>query len=214
MALNYDLEQANDNYKFVIASDKWSVTGVMSNEMPIAGGNDFQSAKDVLDSLPIVGKALAIKDSFGNVFKLSGRSAITDFESRLVWNSSQKPQFALEYKFYNASTAISTSARGAMTQAKQLQATVLPTKGAPAIGRKGTFFRAPLGYKFLTNKVSGVLSLQIGAWFRATNLLATSTNFTPSIQVMQNGQPLFVTGSITLEPFQAITYEEFLAYFR
>jgi hypothetical protein len=215
MALNYELEQANDNYKFTIASKFWSVVGVMSNEMPIAGGNQFDTTADVLSNIPIIGKGLAIKSKFSDVFKLSGQSSITDFETRLVWTGSDKPQFTIDYKFYNSSTLVSESVRGAMVQAKQLQATVLPSKGTPAIGRKGTFFRAPLNYKFHSSgDLNGTLSLEIGNWFRASKLLARSTNFTPSIQVMGNGEPLFVLGSITLEPYQAITYEEFVGFFR
>lgn len=214
MALDYSLEQTNENYLFTLASSSWAVVGAIQNDLGFSGGNDFSSAKEVLQNIPIVGSALKAKDSFGDIFKLSGRSNITDFESRLVWDASRKPQFNVEYKFYNLSAQQSVTPKGALSKAKQIHEAALPTKGKPAIGRKGRFFSAPLGYRFADTDVKGVLTLQVGKWFRATNLVLIDSQFTPSKQVLSNGQPVFVTGSFTVEPYQLITYEEFLEYFR
>ena len=216
MPLIMDLQQQNERDVFDIAfGSKWSVKGVLQTDLSIAGSNDFMTAKEAMSDLPIVGKVLEIKDKFSNVFQISGRSSITDFESRLIWNNSSKPQFVVDYKFVNTSNDAANNERlGALHKALQLQACVLPTRGKPAIGRKGYFFRSPLGYRFKIQGASGTLSLQIGKWFRATGLVAMATNFVPSRETMKDGQPLEVVGSITLEPFQASTYKQFLGYFR
>lgn len=213
--LEYEKELLNKNYQFVIATKKWNVVGIMTSDIGFSGGNDYSSVKDVLGDLPIIGKAIEAKDKLGNIFKISGRSNITDFESRLVWNNSKKPQFTVEYRFLNTKVHGSDSPKDALYKAKTLHSAVLPTMGEPAKGlRKGAFFRSPLNYKFFESGAQGVLSLSIGKWFMASDLLVTDCHFTPSKQVMSDGRPLYVTGSITLEPYQAITYAEFLSYFR
>ena len=213
--LDIEIENANKLYQFLIAGSGISVTGIMQNELSIAGSNSFSTVKDVMSDIPIVGKALDIKDKMGGMIKLSGRSTITDYESRLVYDSSEKPVFSISYKFLNLSADQAVGKRGALPMAKMLHQGVLPTKGKPAMGRTGLFFKAPLGYTFAGNNgVQGTVSLSIGKWFKASELVVKSTNFTPSKEVMSNGQPLYVTGTIDLEPYELITYATFMGYFR
>ncbi len=219
--LIYEDMISNANYKFIISGSGINVSGVMQNELSIAGQNDYSSAKEIIDS--VLGKLGKLGDvaqtvrEYGNIgLRMGGRSNITDFESRLVWNSSDKPQFTIEYKLYNLSSDIADGPKGALEQAKNLQKGVLPELGSPAPGRKGIFFKAPLGYKFVNKTGSGVkgtVSLEVGKWFKASNLIVKSTNFTPSIQVMKCGKPLYVTGSVTLEPYQLVSYKEFMGWF-
>lgn len=213
---NYEAAFNNPRYQFTItnADQSVNVTGAIQNELSIAGQNQFDTAGQVLGDIPVVGALINMKEKFSNVIKLSGQSNVTSWESQLVWNGSDKPQFTVEYKFYNRSSQISETDKGALQMAKALQSTVLPNKGVKPSGmRKGFLYSAPLGYKLGAKGASGLLALKIGNWFQAKGLVATSTNFTPSIQVMRSGLPLFVTGSITLEPYRMITYDEFLGYF-
>ena len=221
--------QANELYKFLIAGSGIAVEGQMQNQLSIGGANGFTDVASVLSELAdvaggvsktlgaVIGLAKAAKQGLNAVNQASSRSKITDFESRLIWESSEKPQFVIEYTFYNESQSQAESSKGALSQALALQRAVLPSKGLPAKGRPGVFFKSPLGYKPKTggNKVAqGTLTLSIGRWFRASDLVVKSTNFTPSVQVMGNGHPVLVKGSITLEPSELITYETFKGYFR
>ena len=218
--LDYEIANANDLHTFLIAGSGISVKGIMQNELSIAGGNKFSSVRDIMGDIPIVGKVLDIKDKMGGMIKLSGRSTMTDYESRLVYDSSTKPVFTISYKFLNLSAGTSgpyasKGKRGALTMAKLLQKGVLPTKGIGVGGHEGIFFKAPLGYTFAgKNGVQGTVSLTIGKWFVASDLVVTATNFTPSREVMRDGQPLYVTGTIDLEPYELITYNTFLSYFK
>lgn len=216
----YENATTIENHKFKITGSGVSVTGIMQNELSFAGSNEYSSAKDLMDS--VLGSMGGIGDKISKVkqladtgLRMGGRSTVTDYESRLVWNSSDKPQFTIEYKIYNQSSADSVDPkRGALFLAKNLQKGVLPTKGKPSPTRKGLFYKAPLGYKFAgKGGVRGTVMLEVGTWFKAGGLVIRNTNFTPSIQVMKSGQPLFVTGSVTLEPYQLISYDEFVKYF-
>jgi hypothetical protein len=225
----YKEAQSNELYKFIISGSGIQVEGQMQNQLSIGGENVFTDVSAVLSELSDIAGGLssklgsaisavkAVKQGMDAVNQASNRSKVTDFESRLIWESSQKPQFAIEYTFYNENQAQAESTKGALSMALSLQKAVLPSKGLPAKGRPGVFFKSPLGYKPKTgdNKVAeGTLTLAIGKWFVATDLVIRSTNFTPSTQVLGNGHPVMVKGSITLEPTELITYETFLGYFR
>lgn len=202
MAFDYLLNLNNPNYRVIIAGlDGGPVTGTLINEMPIAGGNQFSSAKEITESIPIVGKAISVKDKASNLVNISGRSSLTEAETRLVWTGSSKPQFTIDLYFYQISADQTPSTTDIM---KRVQSSVLPSKS-------GVFFKAPLGYKI---NGSGTLALSIGRWFRATNLVTINTNLVPSKEVNVNGIPLVVSGSVTLEPFRGITFKEFSDYFR
>lgn len=220
MALEYDIITGNSNYNFILAgitgSSTGSVSGVMMNEIPMAFANDFSTAKEALDellsSLPlgqtIGGAVSAFKggaDILRNIAQVSGRSKLTVAETRKVWNGSGMPEFNVDFFFYSTSTSAQNRP---MDKIKDLQRCVLPS-GSQASGGK-LFQKAPLGYKV---DGTGTMTLKIGNWFQASGLVMTSMNFVPSREVMQDGSPLFVSGSFTCVPFQAISYEDFMSYY-
>ena len=200
---------ANKKYQIVIAGlTGGPVIASMQNDLAIAGGNDFTTAGEVLRDVPIAGQALAIKDKVGGVVKLTGRSVTSQFETRLAWSNSLKPNFTLEMTFYNDSA---TATDDVLAQYLRIKSAVLPTA-------QGKFFKAPLGYKIgsaqgQTLQPTGTISVEVGEYFRATKMVMIAESFTFSKEVNILGQPLFATGSVTLEPFKAITYEEFQDYF-
>lgn len=224
-----DEMQGNENYKFIISGSGISVSGHMQNELAIGGGNSFTDVSKILGELAdlaggvsktvgaVIGLAKSAKAGLDAVNQASSKSKVTDFESRLIWESSEKPQFVIEYTFYNESQEYAESTKGAMSMALSIQKGVLPSKGTPAKNRPGVFFRSPLGYKPKTGSsrvAEGTLTLTIGKWFRATDLVIRNSNFVPSTQVLGNGHPVMVRGSVTLEPSELITYETFLGYFK
>lgn len=193
----------NPNYRIIISGLKGKpVTAVLQNEFAVAGGNDFTTAGEVARELPIAGKILAIKDKFAAAAKTTGRSTLTQLETRLVWNNSLKPNFTVEMFFYQESIFDSDLIQD---QYLRLKSASLPTKQGK------NFFRAPRRYNPLAG--TGTLSLQIGSWFRATKLLLINESFSFSKEVAPNGRPLFIVGSITLEPHQGLTLKEYEDYF-
>lgn len=221
MALDYELIEANSKYKFIVAglngSGKTTVSGIMMNEVSMGFSNQFQTAREALDellsSLPL-GKAIgglvstirAGADIARQVSAVSGRSKLTVAETRKVWNGSGLPQFTVDFFFY--ATSVDQKDRP-MERIKRLQRAVMPS-GTKASGGK-IFQRAPLGYKV---DGSGTMMLTIGNWFVAPGLVMDSMNFTPSRESMSDGSPLYISGSFTLVPYKAISYEEFQSYYR
>lgn len=98
------------------------------------------------------------------------------------------------------------------------KATAVVAKGISQIG-----MAAPLNYglQIDTKKESTVFkpldhttfSLQIGNWFRASNLLLEVGNFSFSKEVNPNGSPISVDISLNFRPYRQISFKEFAKYF-
>jgi hypothetical protein len=220
MAFEVDIVKGNSNYNFILAgitgSNTGAVSGVIMNEVPMAFANDFATAREALDellsSLPLgqtIGGAVSAfrggADILRQLSAVSGRSKLTVAETRKVWNGSGTPEFTVDFFFYALSTA---EAVRPMDKIKDLQRCILPSGSTEAGGK--LFQKAPLGYKA---DGTGTMTLKIGNWFQASGLVMTSMNFVPSREVMQDGSPLFVSGTFTVVPYQAISYEEFMSYY-
>ena len=88
--------------------------------------------------------------------------------------------------------------------------------GTTAGGGITSRFRAPLNYApaFGRAAASGTATMRIGRWFSASNLIFNTVNFNFADTPTDGGKPLWAEGSISLEPFRAITFNEFQNYFR
>lgn len=211
MAIEYRRLEANPNYTFIISGlTGGGVSGFYTSEVNINLANSYTSRKEVLsDAAGAIGlggiadKAFGFIGTVGSVERLAGRSKTTRFETTKVWDGSNIPQFLIDYFFLGLS---SDEINGPMDKVKRLQSAVLPS-GAVL----GGYLRAPLGYKSNGN---GTLTLTLGKWFRATRLVMTDMTVVPSKEVMENGRPISVSGTITLEPMEAITYDDLLGYYR
>jgi hypothetical protein len=204
-----DLNLSNEdqkNYKIIIAGlDGGPVTGAIEADFGFAGGNDFSTAGEALKDLPIAGNLIDLKNKITNLATISGRSATTELETRKVWNNSLIPDIPLQFTLYQANA----NDESIIDKVKRIKSAVYPT-------RAGAFFKAPLGYRFVgqnSRQARGTLTVQIGTWFRAFNLVMTSENVTFSKEVNVNGSPIRANVSVTLQPFRAITYEEMQSWF-
>lgn len=227
MTIYSDLK-AEENYRIKLVLSDFSdgkrevsrvVTAVLQNDISIAGGNDFTTARDIIAETPIAGTIAGFKDKFAAQTKVFGKSVTTQLETGLAWSNSLKPNISVEMTFYQEDA----TQGDILSDYMKIKAAVLPSG-------VGAFFKAPLGYRLvedlarITKKASegkttpiikpkGLVTLQIGKWLRMTGMVMISESFTFSKEVNSNGQPLFITGSVTLEPFQALTYAQFQKYF-
>ena len=78
-------------------------------------------------------------------------------------------------------------------------------------GKSLSILTAPANYNPI--KKTGLVTLRIGKWFRAKNLLIQSSQFDYSKEVNRDGEPIYAVGQIVFTPFDAITYDEFVNYF-
>lgn len=200
-------DERPENYKVIIAGLAGGpVTGSLSANFAFGGGNQYQSFADLAGDIPVIGKGIDLKNKLATGLRLAGRSAVTELETRKVWNSSEIPDFPIEMTLYQTST----DNESIMDKMRRINSAVYPT-------RNGAFFKAPLGYRFTgqnSRNAQGTVSLSIGTWFRALGLVVSnvSQNFTK--EVNSNGHPIEITMTITFQPFRAITYDEWLQYFR
>lgn len=101
-----------------------------------------------------------------------------------------------------------------------LYSSVLP--GGKTIGA-GTILKVPLNYLPTTGGTQGTVTVSMGKWFRASGLVINevSTQFSKEVVGVLNTKtqvvesvPLYATATITFKPKKAITYSEFMGYFR
>jgi len=233
--MKFDLEEltSNPNARVIIAldnvrankrsneakrlSNKPSLPGVgwMEGNRQIGGGNEFSTPLDVSIQNEKLNRIIKVVKAVGGIQpKLFVQTTKT-------WESSQTPNFTINMTF----VAIRKD-DDVRVPVRSLLSTVYP------VGTYG-FMSAPLGYKLgaieaLKKLVSGqgkkaaaqvvtpvgTIFCEIGRWFRAPNQVARSVDFTFSKEVHSNGTPLYASGSISFEPFRAISFDEIDQYIR
>jgi hypothetical protein len=187
-----------------------SVSGVLNAPMPIAGANEFDSAKTALSKIPLLGKLFDGANSISDVIKITGNDTTMSVEqTRKIWQESRTPQLSVELTFWNVDSQGKAADRP-INKVNRIYSALFPTR------RDDLLVSAPLGYKFTNDKgdATGTINLRIGQWFLATGLVMVDANFTPSLEVASDGTPLYFTGSVTLEPYKMITYTEYRGWFR
>jgi hypothetical protein len=218
-AISYQQFVQDDESKYKVTISKLGnqfveggqVTGVLTDSFAIAGQNQFSSLKNEIEDVPLVGSLASVANKAAKGTKLfAGKTFQLELEqTRKVWQESGVPNLSINLAFYGLKSG--DIGKRPIDKVKALYAALFPRK------IQNTFLLdAPLGYKWIEGKnleAAGTLSLTIGQWFLADKLVAVGANFTPSLQVMRDGSPLYISGSIELEPYKMITYDEFLAWF-
>ena len=178
-------------------------------------GNAFESqAQNKLSDLytkaaPAAG---ALLDKFG--ISIPSAARLQSFEQTTEsWSGPQKPTFNMKTTF------IAVKPTDDVTKSvKDIMAACFPIKNASS-----SIIQAPLNYgpnvrignspKDLTITALGTVNMKIGTWFQAFGLIIESASPKFSTQVIKNGKPLYCEMNITLKPYRAISYGEFLRYF-
>lgn len=208
------VENEDSLYKATISglstavAPKGLVSGVITSPVSFAAGNDFNSLREAIEDVPLIGAGARLVRKGAEAAKFAGKTFTLELEqTRKIWNNSGIPQLSISLAFYG----LRSGEDRPIDKVRALYSSLFPTKAADSF-----IVNAPLGYKFIEGKTleaSGTLELFIGKYFHAKGLVATSANFTPSIEVMRDGSPLYMSGDITLESYKMVTYEEFLQWF-
>jgi hypothetical protein len=197
------------------------ITGIMLNDLSfgVSSGHDsLFNSRGILDQVSgVIGRGAT------SVAAVSGSEDLGAFIQDLAprnlnqtiqaWTGSTKPVFSLSLLFLKLRVRDNISLK-----VQSLYSAVLPTTNVSAkipVGNLSlTTIRAPLGYFPTSGKTAaGTCALQIGSWFKATNLICKNVDFSFSREVSTDGFPLFAVGTVVLEPYRMITFEEFRAYF-
>lgn len=195
------------------------ITGIMTNELSIGVSNNWgtlfnsadlvQQVSQFLNQLGTTASvALGSGEIGATIQKLSPRNL---FDSSVYWSGSSKPTFNIQLLFLRL-----RSADNVASKVQSMYQLVLPKKSASVnVGNVSlNTIQPPLGYLPTgQDSANGTVALQVGQWFRATNLVANSVDFSFSREVSTDGFPLFAAGTVSLTPFRMISIEEMQSYF-
>jgi len=125
--------------------------------------------------------------------------------SAMNWQSSERPTFSVPMTFITTDDQSNT----------QQKATALASYCYPRSSGKelSDFINPPGGFMITDSGATGLWVLEIGDWFRATDLILTASPPTFSKERTPYG-PVWATVACQLAPFLAPTEEVFLGYFK
>jgi hypothetical protein len=179
------------------------VQGIVQGEFSVGGSNDFDTPFDTTNKDlggGAVGKVFNFAKAFASAKGIS--TTIKEF-TRNVWKGSARPQFTVPMTF------IATKDDSIEDVTKKVAALM---RGVYPEEAKLGILSAPMGYDATTGR--GTFTISIGKWFRARKMVMKSVDFQFSAQHLRSGRPLYAVGSITFEPYQNISIDEFESYIR
>jgi hypothetical protein len=193
---------------------------LLMDGLSLKGGNNYDSWAGML------GDVISMSKGVSSVASALGRGAKA-FESvagaagagigttpkqltRQIWTGSDNPVFFIQLMFICLDSADPNQ-----SVVKKINSIMRYLYPELALNKKQFGFSgiltAPAGYNPVLKK--GLARLQIGRWFNAPNLIIQNANFETSKELNRAGEPIYATGQIMMSPFEAISYEEYLAYF-
>jgi hypothetical protein len=214
-----NLEAGNKSYNTVdYARDSSDIVmGLITSELTLGGANSFSSPLEDSSILSKVSKTIGTVRNVSSAMGNQASQAATMLKSQTIdfYTGSSKPEFALDVVFITLDS--NDNKNDATAYVKDVLKSVYPTSN-------GQLLNAPLGYNpfaksgglssIITNGTpSGTVTLRVGRWFLARNLVVQSANFTMSREVTASGKPLYASGSISLAPYRALTYDEVKKWF-
>jgi hypothetical protein len=186
-----------------------------SSEFSVRGGNSYQSQIDLASGL--VGLVDTAKQKASQFVSAKGAaqgvgiSATPTSMTDLVWTGSDAPTFTVNLVF--VCTKSSEPSQSVVAKVNKIMKYLYPQEGSLTIAsKKITGLTSPAGYNPETGK--GLIRLQIGSWFDATGLVIESAQFDYSKEYNQKGEPIYALGQVVLKPHRAITYDQYIKYFK
>jgi hypothetical protein len=191
-----------------------SVSGNLQSDLVVSGSNRFGDSSSVTQALGLASgtAASAVSTALGAARTLSniarGQDIVNIWETEAVWSGTGKPTFEVDLTFICLDA--SDPKQKVVDKVNTLMRAVYPD----AEKRFFRKFTAPLGYN-RQDTPAGKIDLAIGDFFFAQKLIIEGgISFTYSKSLNRNGEPLYAVGKVALTPYRAISYREFLKYFK
>jgi hypothetical protein len=227
-------QELNPLYRFTITlhdedgQPAYTITGNLQNDFNVSGGNSYDEQGAHIES--VIGKtrlgatALNMKN-LGQTVASAGMGAnkfLTQIGSQLTWQGSKSSALNLETTFVCLKAG--DPKEDVTERVNTLMRAVYPELNESS---NGIFFKPPMGYstKVVNGKSnsplsgrsvatnSGKVSLTIGNWFHAPQLVIEDVQFSYSREMNRLGKPVYAIGSVALRPYRTVTYEEFRKWF-
>lgn len=204
--LNIDALRANPAALVVISAPGVLVNGYITSEIAIDGTSEYNTPLESQAQNSLNDAKNRITALAGNVTgkPISIASPQSVEQSVVSWVGTAKPHFNLQLVF--VALRETDDVRKATFD---LYKTVYPSSDKIVAG---TFFKPPLGYATAGLASQGTCTIQVGRWFRATQQVMKNVNFSYSKQTIASGAPLYAHGSISFEPYRAITIGDLRGY--
>lgn len=218
MSQNLDIIQAyndpNTQIRLLLGSDV--VTGCVTNDTTIDASvswNDPMSG--------IIEKAKnALSDQLGGMTKVAydAARAVSPIQAQPIattikaWVASQGPTLSLPLLFL--ATKPGDDVRDPINKIMKY---VLPTNSMGLMIPPGGYKNVALtgGGSDTGTAPDGVITIQIGRWFSAKQIMIISGSSSPTFskEVISSGLPLWASITPTFTPYRAITYDDWLSFF-
>lgn len=225
-AIQYDIDniRANPNARVAIVLDGVPSGGLSADilrayitdeEFSISLTANYEDA--IQTSIgDVIGNQGAVGAGAKAVMDLGGFKTRTFQQTAAKWVGSERPTFNFNVIF----VAIREN-EDTIIPALKMQKWLLPYGGLnPNLGVDGTM-NPPGNYAPLNSmdstKISGYnggfMTLSLGRWFRATDLILTGAEVMYSTTAISSGNPLFTKVAVSCQPYRDITHTEFENYF-
>ena len=187
-------------------------SAVSNTTLAFQMGNSWTTIVDLAGgtSDTMVAGAQVIQDLLNKVgVSTKGKTYTPIFSEQYIelWKGPSKPTFSIDLVLFNYRN------NDVRDDLLTLYSSVLP--GSVGFGG-GTELLVPLGYKA---SGGGTIMVELGTWFRATDLVVESVTSTFSKEVVKDSSgnyssPLYATASLSFKPRKAITFSDFKGFFR
>lgn len=207
-----DVLKSNPDSKVIIAMpNNVAVVGFTRGPFALNAGNEWNTPSLSAGQQALSGAINEIKGFMNTWFSTEAIQERIQHPAQTIksWTGSNRPVFEVPLMFVRVRLTDDVEA-----ETLKLYKGVFGTSVGGGVTAR---FRAPLNYapsKSATKGASGTVILKIGRWFSASNLIINTVNFNFADAPTDGGKPLWAEGSVSLEPFRAITYNEFRNYFR
>jgi hypothetical protein len=164
--------------------------GFVTSNITIGGSNCFQSPFDtaLMSALTLVANGGGILSNELLGTKIAQIRLSTQTMTRQVWTKSESPIFRATMVFLAIKEADDVR-----TPVKAILSSVFPE-----FDNSSPIMKAPLGYDGVG---AGLLTVVIGKWFQAPNMIMRSANFSFSKEIIASGAPLYAEGNIEFIPY-------------
>lgn len=214
--LAIDILKSNEDLKVIIAlpadegNPAESVIGFTRQSFAINTGNEWNTPDQGAGQASLSSAINGVQGFLNTWFNTEAVQQRVQHPGQTIksWTGSNRPVFELPLMFLRIRLTDDVEAEAL----KVYRGTFGTSVGGGLTSR----FRAPLGYApaFGRAEAKGTVTMRIGRWFSASNLIINTANFNFADVPTEGGKPLWAEGSVSLEPFRAITYQEFRNYFR
>lgn len=183
------------------------VVGFTQENFSIAGAASFEGKQvghfDQFDGL--LGTGTMIANQFGA--QMENFTTLSRPATNRRWTSSDPVQFPVNFMLIAYREGMDIR-----QQAAALFRCVYPNGSVSEAAGFDVAMKAPMDYRYDIGQAYNTISLKVGQWFEADELLMDDVMVEFSKEVIRNGSPLYANVSATLSPWRMVYADDIVGY--